>query len=46
MDSGGARMTSSCVDLGDVLTLVLRQFMWLVVQFSIRVTAQAMSDRL
>ena len=42
----GARMTSTRVDLEDVLTLVLYYFMWLVLRLFFLIAIQAMSDRL
>ena len=38
------RITSSRVDIRDVLMLVLHQFLWLFVRLSIHVTAQTRSD--
>ena len=40
------RITSSRVDIRDVLMLVLHQFLWLFVRLSIHVTAQTRSDRM
>ena len=44
--SKGRHTNASCVDLGDVMALVLHKFVWLVLQLSIDVTAHARSDRM